>query len=401
MNIDFLKEAFQKYGTPLYIYDFGIIRGQYTKLKKAFKNVRNFKIHFAVKSLSNISVLKFMKSLGAGLDTVSIEEVKIGIKCGFDPQEITFTPNGVSIIEIDEACKLKVNINLDSIESIYEFSEKYSSYPISLRINPNIMAGGNKNTSVGHSRSKFGIPFENIEEILEMENENKINIIGIHIHTGSDIVKLDEFKLSFKKVFSIAKKFKQVKRLNFGGGLKIKYFNEDTETDINQLSNLIQSLINQNSFVLDNDVKIIFEPGKYLVGESGFFLAKVNHVKQSQEINFVQINTGFNHLLRPTLYGSYHEIINLSNLKGKKYDYNVVGYICEEDTFAYDRKISKIKKGDVLCFRNAGAYCFSMSSNYNSRIKPAEICIFENKLFIIRHEEKLDDLLNGQIDIFE
>jgi len=400
MNIDLLKKAKKNYGTPIYVYDFSIIERQLNHLKKAFLKVKNFKIHFAVKSLSNISVLKFMKDHKVGLDTVSIEEVKIGIKCGFSPEEITYTPNGVGMDEIEDACKLSVNINLDSFESVRDFSKKYSNYPVSLRVNPNILAGGNINISVGHSKSKFGIPEENIEDILKMEQENKINVIGIHIHTGSDIVKIDEFELSFKKIFSIAKKFKNIKRLNFGGGLKVPYYSGDSKTDINELSDSIMKMINQNPFVLKNNVKIIFEPGKYLVGESGFFLAKVNYVKKSKNITFVQLDTGFNHFIRPTLYDSYHEIVNLSNPSAKKYEYDVVGYVCEKDTFAKNRKISKIEKGDILCFKNAGAYCFNMSSNYNSRVKPSEICIFENKLFQIRKEETLEDILKGQIDIF-
>ncbi|MDC1033903.1 diaminopimelate decarboxylase [Flavobacteriaceae bacterium] len=400
MNIKKLKEAEIKFGNPLYVYDLSIIENQYKELKNGFQNIKNFKINFAAKSLSNISILKFMKKLGAGLDTVSIEEVKIGLICGFNNEDITFTPNGVSFNEIEEAYNLKVKINLDSLESIKDFSKKYSSYPISIRVNPNILSGGNKNVSVGHDESKFGIPQDYLDEIAEMENKKNIIIEGIHIHTGSDIVEQDNFQEAFKKIFLVAKKFKNVKILNFGGGLKIPYFEGDSKTSILNLSNSIKKLINDNSFVTENNLKIILEPGKFLVGESGYFLTKVNYVKKTPNKVFVQLNSGFNHFIRPIFYDSYHEIINITNPNDKEYEYDVVGYVCEQDNFALKRKISNVKKGDILCFKNAGAYCSSMSSNYNSRIKPAEACIWKNKLVKIKERENLNNILNGQIDIF-
>ena len=400
MNIKKLKEAEIKFGNPLYVYDLSIIENQFKELKNGFQNIKNFKINFAAKSLSNISILKFMKRLGTGLDTVSIEEVKIGLICGFNNEDITFTPNGVSFNEIEEAYNLKVKINLDSLESIKDFSKKFSSYPISIRVNPNILSGGNKNVSVGHDKSKFGIPQDYLDEIAEMENKKNIIIEGIHIHTGSDIVELDNFQEAFKKIFLVAKKFKNVKILNFGGGLKIPYFKGDSKTNILSLSNSIKKLINDNSFVIENNLKIILEPGKFLVGESGYFLTKVNYVKKTPNKVFIQLNSGFNHFIRPVFYDSYHEIINITNPNDKEYEYDVVGYICEQDNFALKRKISNVRKGDILCFKNAGAYCSSMSSNYNSRIKPAEVCIWENKLIKIKEREDLNNILNGQIDIF-
>ena len=400
MNIKKLKEAEIKFGNPLYVYDLSIIENQFKELKNGFQNIKNFKINFAAKSLSNISILKFMKRLGTGLDTVSIEEVKIGLICGFNNEDITFTPNGVSFNEIEEAYNLKVKINLDSLESIKDFSKKFSSYPISIRVNPNILSGGNKNVSVGHDESKFGIPQDYLDEIAEMDNKKNIIIEGIHIHTGSDIVELDNFQEAFKKIFLVAKKFKNVKILNFGGGLKIPYFKGDSKTNILSLSNSIKKLINDNSFVIENNLKIILEPGKFLVGESGYFLTKVNYVKKTPNKVFIQLNSGFNHFIRPIFYDSFHEIINITNPNDKEYEYDVVGYICEQDNFALKRKISNVRKGDILCFKNAGAYCSSMSSNYNSRIKPAEVCIWENKLIKIKEREDLNNILNGQIDIF-
>lgn len=400
MKIKELKKAAVNFGTPLYVYDLSIIESQYRKLQNAFKNLDNYKIHFAAKSLSNISVLKFIKKLGIGLDAVSIEEVKIGIKCGFKKHEILFTPNGVNFSEIKEAKSLGVKINLDSLESIKDFSENYPNDPISIRINPGIYAGGNEKISVGHSNSKFGIPEEFINDLIKMDEENRINVTGLHIHTGSDITKNNEFEKGIKKIFSIATKFKNIESIDLGGGIKIPYFSGDTETNLNDYAKAVEEEHNKFKNNTGKKLKIIFEPGKFLVSDSGYFITSVNYIKKSQNNNFIQVNSGFNHFLRPTLYNSYHEVINLSNPNDKKEECTIVGYICEKDTLAEKRMISKISKGDLLCFKNAGAYGYNMSSNYNSRLRPAELCIHDNSIKKIREKENLEDLLKNQIDIF-
>ena len=400
MKIKELKKAAVNFGTPIYVYDLSIIESQYRKLQNAFKNLDNYKIHFAAKSLSNISVLKFIKNLEIGLDAVSIEEVKIGIKCGFKKHEILFTPNGVNFSEIKEAKSLGVKINLDSLESIKDFSENYPNDPISIRINPGIYAGGNEKISVGHSNSKFGIPEEFISDLIKMDKENRINVTGLHIHTGSDITKNNEFEKGIKKIFSIATKFKNIESIDLGGGIKIPYFSGDTETNLNDYAKAVEEEHNKFKNNTGKKLKIIFEPGKFLVSDSGYFITSVNYIKKSQNNNFIQVNSGFNHFLRPTLYNSYHEVINLSNPNDKKEECTIVGYICEKDTLAEKRMISKISKGDLLCFKNAGAYGYNMSSNYNSRLRPAELCIHDNSIKKIREKENLEDLLKNQIDIF-
>ena len=401
MKIKELENAASNFGTPIYVYDLSIIESQNKKLQNAFKNLDNYKIHFAAKSLSNISILKFINNLGIGLDAVSIEEVKIGIKCGFNKDEILYTPNGVSFSEIKEAKSLGVKINLDSLESIKDFSEHYPNHSISVRINPGIYAGGNEKISVGHSNSKFGIPEEFIKDLIKMDKGNKIKVTGLHIHTGSDITKNNQFEKGIKKIFSIATKFKNIESIDLGGGIKIPYFLGDTETNLNDYASAVQHEHKKFKNNTGKDLKIIFEPGKFLVSDSGYFITKVNYIKRSENNNFVQVNSGFNHFIRPTLYNSYHEVINLSNPNDQKEEYTVVGYICEKDTLAEKRKISKISKGDFLCFKNAGAYGYNMSSNYNSRLRPLELCIHENSIKKIREKENLEDLLKNQIDIFK
>ena len=400
MDIKILKEAALKFGTPIYLYDLKIIENQFDKLNKELSVLENYKIHFAAKSLSNISILKFIKKMGAGLDAVSIEEVMIGLKCGFNKDEILYTPNGVSFEEIKQAFKLGVKINLDSIESVKDFVNEFGNQSITVRINPGIYAGGNDNVSVGHSKSKFGIPEERIDELLDMEKKDKIKITGLHIHTGSDITKNNQFKEGIKKIFSIARDFKNIESIDLGGGIKIPYFKDDTSTNLNDYVKEVSKELKKFELEFNKKLKLIFEPGKFLVSDCGFFITKVNYIKSTKTKDFLQVDSGLNHLLRPTLYGSHHEIINLSNPAGKKKEYDVVGYICEKDTFAEKRKIPETSVGDLICFKNAGAYGFEMSSNYNSRLKPAEVCIYHNKILKIREAQSLNDLLIGQIDIF-
>ena len=400
MDIKILKEAALKFGTPIYLYDLKIIENQFDKLNKELSVLENYKIHFAAKSLSNISILKFIKNMGAGLDAVSIEEVMIGLKCGFNKDKILYTPNGVSFEEIKQVFKLGVKINLDSIESVKDFVNQFGNRSITVRINPGIYAGGNDNVSVGHSESKFGIPEERINELLDMEKKGRVKITGLHIHTGSDITKNNQFKEGIMKIFSIARDFRNIESIDLGGGIKIPYFKDDTSTNLNDYVKEVSKELKKFESEFNKKLKLIFEPGKFLVSDCGFFITKVNYIKSTKTKDFLQVDSGFNHLLRPTLYGSHHEIINLSNPAGKKKEYDVVGYICEKDTFAEKRKMSETSIGDLICFKNAGAYGFNMSSNYNSRLKPAEVCIYNNKILKIREAQSLKDLLIGQIDIF-
>ncbi len=399
MDKKLLLKATKIYGSPIYLYDLEKIKSQLNKFKNSFRSIDNIKIQYAAKALSNISILKFIKNLGCGLDAVSIQEILLGIRAGFKANEIIFTPNGVSIEEIIEAAKLGVKLNLDSIESIEEFSINFPNESIFIRINPNIFDGGNNKTRVGHSESKFGIPLNQIERLIKMEKENQITIDGIHVHSGSDISNIDSFIKGAKTVFSLALQFKNIKFIDLGGGFKVPYFKGDSYTDMEDLGKRISIEFNNFKKEYNKDICLIFEPGKYLVSEAGLFLTKVNYVKEGPEKRFAQINSGFNHFIRPALYNSFHEIENISNHSKEKEKYSVVGYICENDTFAENREIAKINKGDILCFKNAGAYGFSMSSNYNSRFTPAEVCFHNNEFKLIRKSQEIKDLFKNQIII--
>lgn len=392
-----LLQLSEEFGSPLYVYDAAKIQSQYTRLTDAFSKVGSLRINYAVKALSNISILKLLKEMGSGLDTVSIQEVQLGLHAGFSPDKIIYTPNGVSFEEIEEAAHLGVQINIDNLSVLEHFGAKYPSIPVCIRINPHVMAGGNANISVGHIDSKFGISVHQMPHLLRIVENTGMNINGIHMHTGSDILDIEVFLYAAEILFDTAKHFGNLEFLDFGSGFKVPYKKDDIETNIEELGKKLSKRFNAFCKEYGRDLTLAFEPGKFLVSEAGFFLAKVNVVKQTTSTVFAGIDSGFNHLIRPMFYGSQHHIENISNPKGKERFYSVVGYICETDTFANNRRIAEIKEGDVLCFRNAGAYCFSMSSNYNSRFKPAEILWYEGKGHLIRERENFEDLIRNQV----
>jgi len=398
LNSQLLKIV-ENFGSPVYVYDAEKIAFQYKRLTDAFKEVKHLKINYAVKALSNISVLKYFHTLGAGIDTVSIQEVQLGLAAGFLPEQIIFTPNGVSLSEIEEATKLGVQINIDNLSILEQFGTKHPHIPVCIRINPHVMAGGNSNISVGHIDSKFGISIHQIPHLLRIVENTKMTINGIHMHTGSDILDIDVFLYASEILFETAKQFKNLEFIDFGSGFKVPYKIGDIETNIEELGKKLSEKFNSFCKEYGKDLTLAFEPGKFLVSEAGNFLTHVNAVKQTTSTVFAQVDSGFNHLIRPMLYGSHHDIINISNPKGRERFYTVVGYICETDTFGNNRRINEINEGDVLCFKNAGAYCFSMASNYNSRFRPAEILWHNKKAHLIRQRESFEDILKNQIEI--
>jgi diaminopimelate decarboxylase len=391
-----LLELATKYGSPLYVYDTDKIEAQYNRLTNAFSTVKNLKLNYAVKALSNINILKFLHGIGAGLDTVSIQEVQLGLTTGIDPKKIIFTPNGVSLTEIEEVAKLGVQINIDNLSILELFGQKHPEIPVCVRINPHIMAGGNSKISVGHIDSKFGISIHQVPHIKRVVENTGMNINGIHMHTGSDILDIDTFLRATEILFDVAKQFENIDFIDFGSGFKVPYKEGDISTDIEQLGLQLSERFNDFCVEYGKEITLMFEPGKFLVSEAGVFLAKVNVVKQTTSTVFAHVDSGFNHLVRPMMYDSYHHITNISNTEGRDRYYSVVGYICETDTFGSNRRISEISEEDVLCFHNAGAYCFSMASNYNSRYLPAEVMVYRGKDYLIRKRQTIQDILHNQ-----
>ena len=395
-NSDLLSIAQHAEG-PIYVYDSSKIQSQYHRLKNAFSGVAKLKINYACKALSNISILKLMQSMNSGLDTVSIQEVRLGLEAGFNPTDIIFTPNGVSLEEIEAVAKMGVKINIDNLSILEQFGTKYPNIPVCIRINPHVMAGGNSNISVGHIDSKFGISIHQIPHVLRIVENTKMDINGVHMHTGSDILDIEVFLHASEILFNIALQFKNLSFIDFGSGFKVPYRESDIETNIEELGEKLSKRFRKFCKTYGKNLELAFEPGKFLVSEAGYFLTKVNAVKQTTSTVFAQVDSGFNHLIRPMLYNSYHEIVNISNPKGRERFYTVVGYICETDTFGSNRKIAEISEGDIVAFKNAGAYCFTMASNYNSRFRPAEILWHKGEAHLIRKQETFEDLMQNQI----
>lgn len=394
-----LLEVCEQFDTPVYVYNAEKIIEQIQKLRNAFTRYP-VKLKYAAKALTNQAILKLVRKQEIGLDVVSVQEALLGLRAGFKPHEIMYTPNSVSFAEVQEAVALGVHINIDSLPLLKAFGQAYGrTVPCCIRLNPDIMAGGNTKISVGHNRSKFGIPVLHLEDILQTVSAYNINVDGLHVHTGSDIVDVDVFLLGAEVLFKAAHNFPDLQFIDFGSGFKVPYKPGDGATDLEQLANRLQDAFDAFCQEYERSLDIWFEPGKFIVSEAGSLLARVNVVKQTPEVTFAGLDTGLNHLIRPMMYDAYHQIVNLSNPSGVKKVYNVVGYICETDTFGSNRKIPEIREGDILAIHNAGAYSISMASNYNSRFRPAEVLIHEGKAKLIRKRETLQDLLQNQVDI--
>jgi diaminopimelate decarboxylase len=394
-----LTAVCKEFGTPLYVYDAKKIIEQLTSLKNAFSET-DVRIKYAAKALTNISILKLLKKNGSGVDVVSIQEAHLVLGAGFLPHEIMYTPNCVDFSEIVEGVELGLNINLDNLSVLEKFGKKYGdTYPCCVRLNPHIMAGGNYKISTGHSNSKFGISVYQLPQIMELAEKHKIVINGLHIHTGSEITETEVFLKMAEILFGIARDFPALKFIDFGGGFKVAYKEGDMVTNVYDLGLKLSKAFKEFYLSYGRKLELWIEPGKFLVSGAGNLLVRTNVVKSTPSVTFVGVNSGLNQLIRPMMYDAYHEIVNISNPTGSQKVYTVVGNICETDTLGADRKLNEVREGDLLAIKNAGAYGYSMASNYNSRFRPAEVLIIDGEAKLIRRRDTLEDILRGQIDV--
>ena len=394
---ELLLQAASMYGTPLYVYDVSCIQHQFKKVQSTFER-NDAKIFYACKALTNLNILRVIQKMGGGIDCVSINEVKLALMAGFNSEKIIFTPNSVGLEEYLEATELKLNINIDNLSILEAFGNHFgSTYPVILRLNPHIMAGGNLKISTGHIDSKFGISIEQIEDIKNIVQSTGIKIQGLHIHTGSEIKDIAVYIKGLELVLDLTKFFPDVSIIDLGGGFKVPYKDEEVGTDMQSLGLQVSEVLKKHEIQYKRTFELWFEPGKFLVSQCGYFLVKANVIKHSPTRTFVGVNSGFNHLIRPMFYDAYHRITNISHPDGEIQTYNVVGNICETDTFAWDRDLNKVRPDDILLFSNAGAYGFEMSSRFNSRARPAEVIIENGELKLIRHRETFEDLLQGVV----
>lgn len=396
-----LTELANEYGTPLYVYDGDQIKRQYKRLSSAFQGIET-RFLYACKALNNINIMRLLLKEGAGLDAVSINEVELGLLAGFEPNDILFTPNCVSMQEYERAVELGVRINIDNISILEQFGDRYgNSVPVCVRLNPHIMAGGNVNISTGHIDSKFGISIHQLRHLTRVVKSHNIKINGLHMHTGSDILDAEVFLRGAELLFEAAEHFPDLEYLDFGSGFKVAYKEGDVTTDIEALGAAISQRFAQFCKDYGRQLTLMFEPGKFLVSEAGVLLVKVSVVKQTTATVFAGVDSGQNHLIRPMFYNAHHDIVNVSNPEGTTRIYTIVGNICETDTFGYDRKLSEVREGDILAIKNAGAYGFTMSNNYNARFRPAEVLLLDGKPHLIRKRETLEDITRNQVMVEE
>lgn len=386
-----------EFGTPVYVYHAEHITAQYKKLTDAFAQT-DTRFFYACKALTNIQVLRHIKSIDCHADCSSINEVKLALHAGFEPANILYTSNGIHFSEIEEAQSLGVHINIDSLSNLEKFGKKFGhGYPVGIRLRPNIMGGGNLKISTGHDKSKFGIPIDQLDKILALVSTYNLYIRNLHIHTGSDIKDVDVFIKGIEVLFDIIPSFNELDSIDLGGGFKVPYKPGDPETDIPLLATKVKEAFDDHPNPNGRHLQVWFEPGKFLVSEAGYLITTVNVIKETSATTFAGVNSGFNHLIRPMFYEAYHKIENISNPGGPERNYSVVGNICETDTFAWDRKLNEVREGDHLVFKNAGAYGFEMSSNFNSRFKPAEVLVKDGKAQLIRRRDEFEDLLKNQV----
>jgi len=394
LEFEKLKE---KYGFPLYAYDEQHIKHQYKTIKDAF-NDANLSIHFACKANSNIQILRLLLDMGSEVDVVSLNEGKVAELAGFKNEQIHFTPNGVLIGEYLEAIERGYQISVDNLDIIQTLAARHTGIGLCVRINPSVMAGGHSKISVGHSKSKFGLPLNQLDSVVKLNKEGKIKVHGLHIHTGSDIKDVEAMKKASSVLIQNAQGFlTHLKFLDFGGGFKVPYRKNESAADISEIGLWIQNEIKKFHALHGTQLSIVLEPGKFIVSEAGYFLAEVSQVKNVYGKKFIYVNAGFNHFMRPMYYDAYHYISNLSKPDEPLEEVDVVGYLCENDHFAKERKLPQTEVGDVLCFHNAGAYSYTMSSSYNMRERPAEVLFNGENVKIIQKRQVFEDLIRGQI----
>jgi len=387
----------ETWGTPLYVYDARTILDRLAAFHDAFSELPH-RILYATKALSPVEILRLFRKNGTGLDAVSPQEIELGLRAGFRPADILFTPSFPSESDLDHAVELGARINIDSLSLLEKFSNRHgATTSCCLRLKPG--AGQEENsgaTGRWYEESKFGIAMEDLDAACETARNNGLRVEGLHVHSSSVILDADVFIEAAEALFEAAGRFPELEYLDFGGGIKVPHREDDQVIDLTEIARRLAPVYRNFTASYGREPELWFEPGRFLVSEAGLLLTRVTGLKNNGEELLAGVDTGFNHLLRPRLYDAWHRITNLSNPGGKPNGYRIVGQLCEPDDLAVGRTLAEIREGDLLAFHNAGAYGASMSSNYNSRPRPAEVLLLDGEARLIRRRETLDDLLGTQ-----
>ena len=387
-----------KHGLPLFVYDGGTITRQIESLRSAL-DVPALEIHYACKALNTIGIVKHIHNHGCGIDTVSPGEIVIALQAGVPASEISFTPSGVLTEEYAFAISKGVHVHVDQFHVLDWLDSHYPGLEITLRFNPAIQAGGHSKLQVGSDGSKFGIMSHQVDAIKEKTRSLSLRITGVHMHLGSDIGDSGSFDQAYEYLLTIAHQWADsIQRIDLGGGFKIPYHPQDHSIDMPAFGRKISQRFRRFCEEIGRPLTMVVEPGKYVVSAAGYLLMEVSAIRDGGSIPMAFVSSGFNHFLRPMNYGAYHHLINLSNPEGDVHHYDIVGYLCETDNFASNRPIHEIRKGDILCLMNAGAYGYTMASNYNTRPRPAEVLIADDgRTQLIRRAESFADIMQTDL----
>ena len=382
-------------GTPIFVTDRATLQQKVKNVKNAFSS--NCLLYYAIKANFNPHIVRVLKEEGIdGIETVSPYEIQLAQKMGFKNTQILFTGNNLDTDELDMAKKAGVVVNIGSMSELQYFANQYKGSKIAIRVNPGFGDGEFKQVVTGGKDSKFGILHTQIEEALEIINDNHIKLIGIHCHLGSGFYNTDNFQPMVEYMFNLASQIKGIEFIDLGGGLGVRYDPLSEEINLNQFAEIVEKEYQKHDVLKSNNVKIILEPGKYLVAESTFLLTKVTNIREHQGIKIIGVDTGFNHIIRPALYSSYHHMINISKLHEEMEEVKVVGNICESTDVLNEKiQISKPEIGDILAILTTGAYCSAMSSLYNLRPYALEVLIHNNRFSVIRKKLSFEETINS------
>lgn len=393
-------EVAQTYGTPLYVYNMETIRDRVHELKEDIGQHPNTEFLYAIKANYNPHIVREIVQLGLGIDAVSLEEVHMGLACGALPPQIMFTGNNMTDHEMRTVHELGVLLNIGSLSRLRKYGRAFPGSRVSIRFNPNIGIASHETNITGGPDSKFGISFQAVAEVKAIAQEYGLHIVGVHQHIGSGWLRLREPILALDVILSIAKQFSGLEFVDVGGGFGVPYQPQENRLDIQTLGSQIAKRFTQFCSRYGKELVLRFEPGRYVVAESGHLITEVNTLKESiSRKTIIGTDTGMNQLVRTAMYGSYHPIVNISNPEGMLQEYDVTGNICEcADFFARDRMLSEVREGDLLSIDVVGAYGMSMASNYQLRGLPAEVLVDGDVVTVIRKREAFTDLL-GRYDM--